>query len=140
MNILYMFDEKAVFKRYDEVCSWEQLKAENFNLPKYLFKGFNFANTSYLEGRYVNINERGDFLRPRTLEPITKDGDIYFIVTTSLDTVSNENVNQFLYKEGSIYTLPKSDAKYYIETSTNKKYLPGDTLEVENSIHFMAIK
>ena len=139
MNILYMFDDKAVFKRYDEVCSWEQLKAEDFNLPKYLFKGFNFANTSYLEGRYVSINAIGDFLAPRTLAPITRDGSIYFIVTTSLDRVNRVNKNYFLYKEGSSYRLPEGKAKYYIETSTNKKYMPGDVVEVENSMHFMAI-
>lgn len=139
-NILYMFDENAIFKRYDEVCSWEQLKAEDFNMPKYLFNGFNFPNTSYLEGRYVSINEIAEFLEPRTLEPIIKDGSIYFMVTTSLDKVNSTNIDKFLYKEGSMYELPKGDVEYYIETSKNKKYLPGDTVEVEYSIHFMAIK
>ncbi len=140
VNYLYMFDENAVFKKWDEVCSGKQLEAKDFNMPEYIFKGANLKNTANTEGKYTSVNQIADSIAPRTLMPITKMGKPYFMMTTSLDNVNQYNINKYLHREGSNYTLPKGKAKYYIETSTNKKYMPGDIVEVEYSKHFIAVE
>ncbi len=139
MNYLYMFDEKAIFKKWDEVSSGKQLEAKDFNMPEYIFKGANLKNTANTEGRYTSVNQIADSIAPRTLMPPIKMGKPYFMMTTSLDNVNKYNVNKFLRREGSKYILPKGKAKYYIETSTNKKYMPGDSVEVEYSMHLKAV-
>ncbi len=109
-------------------------------IPYYLYKGLNLRNAKLLLNKKLNTEFLSNFIEERTIEPITKNGKRYFMVTTSLDNVNESNVDKFLYKEGSIYTLPKENAKYYIETSTNKRYEPGHSVKVENSIHFKAVK
>ena len=140
VNYLYMFDENAIYKRWDEVCSGKQLEAKDFNMPEYIFKGACLRNTANTEGKYTSVNQIADSIAPRTLKPITKMGKPYFMMTTSLDNVNKYNVNKFLCREGSTYILPKGNVKYYIETSTNKKYMPGDSVEVEYSMYFKAIQ
>ncbi|MBO6243719.1 MAG: hypothetical protein J6O41_04035 [Clostridia bacterium] len=140
MNYLYMFDENAIFKKWDEVSSGKQLEAKDFNMPEYIFKGANLNNTANTEGKYTSVNQIADSIAPRTLKPITNIGKAYFMMTTSLDKANRFNVYRFLYREGSTYILPTGNVKYYIETSTNKKYMPGDTVKVEYSMHFKAIQ
>ena len=62
------------------------------------------------------------------------------MMTTSLDDVSEENVEKHLYKENSYYELPKNGARYFVDTFSNKKYKPGKKIKVENSRHFKAVK
>ena len=91
-------------------------------------------NTLYLVNNgYVDLKDLGGFLIDRGKKQITKQGEIHFIVTTSNDEINSANVDEYLYKEGSTYTFPKIGAKYFIDTSTNKKYKEGDTF---NSTHF----
>ena len=72
------------------------------------------------------------------MDIITKNGDRYFIVTTSKDKVNSKNIEEYLYKEGSIYKLPKNGAKYYIDTKDNTIYKPGEQIRITNSTHFIA--
>ena len=111
------------------------------SIPYYLYKGLNLQNTIVL----INNGELDtqflmDFVNSNTLEPITKNGDRYFMMTTSLDIINEENVEEHLYKEGSYYRLPKEGANYFLDTFTNKKYKPGQKIKVENSRHFKAVE
>lgn len=110
------------------------------SIPYYLYKGLNLQNTLQL----INSGDLDtefliNFVNTHTVEPITKDENRYFMMTTSLDEVNDENVEGYLYKEGDYYKLPKDGAKYFINTFTNKKYKPGKKVKVENSMHFKVI-
>ena len=87
----------------------------------------------------MNVDEVGEFLTSTEKEQITKNGEIHYIVTTSEDKVNSKNVDNYLYKENSIYTLPKIGAKYFIDTSTNKTYKEGEKFVVYNSTHFKVV-
>ena len=61
------------------------------------------------------------------------------MVTTSLDKVNDTNKKNYLYKEGSIYTLPSdNNIKKWYSTAENIYYNPGDTIEVWHGMHFIA--
>ncbi len=110
------------------------------SIPYYLYKGLNLQNTLQLiNNGNLDTEFLVDFINAHTVEPITKDGKRYFMMTTSLDEVNDENVAEYLYKEGDYYKLPRNGAKYFIDTFTNKKYKPGKKVKVENSMHFKAI-
>ena len=140
---IYGFKENLVYsKNYTKICKGLKLPYVFVakSIPYYLYKGLNLQNALVL----VNNGELDtefliNFVNSHTVEPVTKDGKIYFMMTTSLDTVNDENVEEYLYKEGSYYKLPKEGAKYFIDTFTNKKYKPGKKIKVENSRHFKAI-
>ena len=43
--------------------------------------------------------------------------------------------------EGTKYKLPNNkNIKYYIDTSTNKKYKPGTNIEIDYSVYLKSIK
>lgn len=110
------------------------------SIPYYLYKGLNLQNALVLiNNKELDTEFLVDFINTHTVEPITKDGNRYFMMTTSIDNVNDENLEEYLYKEGSYYKLPKNGAKYFLNTFTNKKYKPGKKIKVENSIHFKAI-
>ena len=81
----------------------------------------------------------GHFLTSGEKEQINKNGERHYIVTTSEDKVDSKNVDNYLYKEQSIYTFPKIGAKYFIDTSTNTRYKEGEKFTVYNSTHFKVI-
>ena len=63
------------------------------------------------------------------------------MVTTSLDKVTEKNKDKFKHVEGTYYTLPKnSNVKYYINSTDNKKYKPGEKVKVNCGIYFEAVK
>ena len=140
-NILYGFEEDAVFARFDEVSNSKQIEYKDAAfIPYEIFKGCNLNNILLLiENNYIDMNALGKFLLERQKEPITKNGDKYFMVTTSEDKIDSNNVYSYLYKEKSIYILPEIGAKYFIDTSTNKKYKSGESFIVYNSTHFKAV-
>jgi len=137
-NILYGFKENAVFANFEKLLNSEQIEYKDAKyMPYNWFKGCNLNNTLYLVKKgYVDLKDLGGFLIDRGKKQITKQGEIHFIVTTSNDEINSVNVDEYLYKEGSTYTFPKIGAKYFIDTSTNKKYKEGDTFTVYNSTHF----
>lgn len=139
---VYGFENQAKYGvGYKILSKGKGLEYEDIDcIPYYLYKGLNLKNAKLLLNKQLNAKFLSNFVEERTIEPISKNGKRYFMVTTSLDNVNESNVDKFLYKEGSIYTLPKENVKYYIETSTNKRYEPGHSVKVENSIHFKAIK
>jgi hypothetical protein len=140
-NILYDFDDNAVFKYFTRVSNSEQIDYKDVNyIPYNLFKGCNLNNTLYLvENSGMNMESLGKFLLDREKEQITKHGERHYIVTTSEDKVNSKNVDNYLYKENSIYTFPKIGAKYFIDTATNKTYKEGEKFVVYNSTHFKVV-
>ena len=137
-NILYEFNDKAIFKNFEKT---KQIDYKNVSfIPYNLFKGCNLNNTlSLVEDNYVDMRILGDFLVKREKEQITQNGERYYIVTTSEDKINSKNINDYLYKEKSLYTFPKIGAKYFIDTSTNKMYKEGESFTVYNSTHFKVI-
>ena len=74
-------------------------------------------------------------------EPITIDNNRYWMVTTSLDNVTENNKKSFLRKEGSYYKLPiVSEVNYWFSTTDNKIYNPGEYIRVNHGMHFIANK
>lgn len=140
-NVLYDFDDNAVFKNFDKVSKSKQLDYKDATLIPYnIFKGCNLGNILYLiENKGMNVDEVGEFLTSTEKEQITKDGERHYIVTTSEDKVNSENIDDYLYKENSIYTFPKIGAKYFIDTSTNNTYKEGEKFVVYNSTHFKVV-
>ena len=140
-NILYDFDDEAVFKNFDIVSNSQQLDYNNFKyIPYNLFKGCNLNNTLYLtENSGMDMKSLGKFLIDRGKEQTTKNGERYYMITTSNDDINSRNIDDYLYKEQSTYIFPKIGAKYYIDTATNKMYKAGDSFVVHNSTHFKVI-
>ncbi len=116
-------------------------------LPHYLFVGFRVQEAGILFNnmgtdfetfaKYINtFITSDDYL----IKPIQKNGFNYWMVTTSLDMVSDSNKGSFLQKEGSTFRLPKSaKVKKWYSTSENKYYLPGEYVVVNHGMHFEAI-
>ena len=98
------------------------------------------GNILYLiENKGMNVDEVGEFLRSTEKEQISKNGKWHYIVTTSEDKVNKENLDNHLYEENGIYIFPKIGAKYFIDTSTNKKYKEGEKFVVYNSTYFKVV-
>lgn len=140
-NVLYDFDENAVFKNFDKVSNSKQLDYKYAtSIPYNIFKGCNLGNILYLiENKGMNVDEVGEFLRSTEKEQISKNGKRHYIVTTSEDKVNKENLDNHLYEENGIYIFPKIGAKYFIDTSTNKKYKEGEKFVVYNSTYFKVV-
>lgn len=138
---VYGFKENAIYgEAYYYISKFTKLEQNEISyIPNYLFKGLNLENTKLLLNNSLDIGFLSSFVEKHTERPITKNGNMYFMVTTSLDNINSNNPEKYLYKEGSFYKLPEDKAKYFIETSTGKIYNPGETIKVENSVHFKAV-
>ena len=139
MSNVYGFKENAIYgDNYYKISQGEKLEYKDVSqyMPYYLYKGINLKNAKSLLNKELDIEYLYQYLTKTTLSPITKDGNRYFIITTCFDEVNENNIDKYLYKEGSIYTVPKNKGKYFIDTSDNTKiYKPGEKIKVQNSIH-----
>ena len=140
-NVLYDFDENAVFKNFDKVSNSKQLDYKDAKfMPYNIFKGCNLGNILYLiENKGMNVDDVGKFLTSTEKEQISKNGKRLYIVTTSEDKINKANLDNYLYEENGIYIFPKIGAKYFIDTSTNKKYKEGEKFVVYNSTYFKVV-
>ncbi len=140
-NVLYKWQDKAVYKEFRKREQEEQLDYNTVSLIPYdWFKGCNLNNTlSLIKAGEVDMFELGAFLLQRGKEHIKRNGEIHFIVTTAKDKVTDETIDNFLYKQGSTYVLPKIGAKYFVDTSTGKQYKEGDKFTVHNSTYFEVV-
>ena len=140
---IYGFKEDAIYSNnFYEISKGQEMPYTLVNtfMPYYLYKGLNLKNAMFLiNNKNITYNFLFAAVSDRTVETIIKNGKRYFIITTSLDNVTEYNIERHLYKEGSFYKFPKNGAKYFIDTFTNKKYEPGETIIVENSMFFKAI-
>ena len=116
-------------------------------LPHYLFVGFRVQEAGILFNNMgTNFEEFASYIDTfittdkYLIKPIQKNGYNYWMVTTSLDKVSDNNKASFLQKEGSTFKLPiSSKVKKWYSTSENKYYLPGEYVVVNHGMHFEAI-
>ena len=135
---IYGFKDEARYKiNYYLISAGPKLKYEKVQdwVPHYLYEGFNLQNGLALISSKIDADFLKEFIEEETLEPITKDGEYYFTVTTSLDNLNEEH----LYKEGSTYKLPEGKMRYYEDTSNKNRYKPGEEFTVYNNTHFEAI-
>ncbi len=150
---LYGFVDNAKWpqSKYDilsdsnNIVSYELFKGI---LPYYLFVGFRVREAGVLFN-YAQINMEdfskyiGTFITSDEflIKPIQKNNQNYWMVTTSLDKVNDNNKASFLQREGSTIMLPRdANVKKWYSTSENKYYLPGDYVVVNHGMYFEAIK
>lgn len=138
---IYGFNDNAIYsENYYKISKEKGLEYKDISfIPHYLYKGLNLRNALSLINKALNTNFLNSFVSSNTLPQINRNGENYFIVTTSEDKVDMQNIEKNLYKENSIYKIPIKGPAYYIETSTNKIYKAGEKITVTNSIHLKAI-
>ena len=150
---LYGFEEGAkwpkrkidILNNKNNLLSYEYFKDV---LPYYLYKGFRVEESGYLiNNNILDLNSfkyyiSNSIINPYMIKkPITVNDDRYWMVTTNFDNVTDNNKSKYLYKEGSIYTLPSiKGVKYWYSTADNKIYKSGDKVEVVHGLHFIANK
>ena len=137
---IYGFNDDATYgDNYYAISNSEGLPYEKVNMiPKYLYYGLNLRNASFaFDPNYdVDIYDIFDnFINDNNVmkEMNTKDNKLLF----------NVNIDNKVKKvvEGTKYKLPNNkNIKYYIETSTNKKYKPGSTIDINYSVYLKSIK
>ena len=147
----YGFDEKAKWpeqKQYivndsNNILPYEQFKDV---LPYYLYKGFRAGEVGFLvNNNIITIDQFKYYLSDLIVsdyylrKPINKNGKNYWMVTTSLDDLTDKE--KYLYKEGDTYTLPENNNENFIgwlNTSDNKIYQANNNITVNHGIHFIA--
>ena len=138
---IYGFNEDATYgDNYYSISNSDPLPYEKVNMiPKYLYYGLNLRNASFaLRPEYSEVNIYDifeHFINDNNVmkEMNTKDNKLLFNV--NLDNKVTKVVEDTKYK------LPNNKkVKYYIETSTNKKYKPGTTIDINYSIYLKSIK
>ena len=119
-------------------------------LPYYLYKGLRASEAKNLVNYGLTLEVFKNYLLLNQLnENILKEVDTnslgkrIWMVTTSDDIVSEDNIEEFLYEENSLYELPfpkdVNNFLYWYNTSDNNNYMPGDKLNVYHGTHFEAI-
>lgn len=128
-----------------DVYTYDELKDV---VPYYIFKGMRAEEGKVLSSQGLTLDAYRDFLalisnhKELLKLPIQKFNNNFWMVTTSEDNLTNLNQNQYLKKENSIYTLPKSKTNKkikWLNTSDNKVYKPGDKITVYHGMYFKAI-
>ena len=137
----YGFVDNATYgDNYEKIVNGPKIEYESVPfIPYYLYKGFNIQNTYCVISSSFNMDLLDRIFSDHTEKPIMRFGKKYFMMTTSLDDLNITNPGKYLHEEGSMFKLPEKGAKYFIDTATNIKYNPGDTVKVELSTHFKAI-
>ena len=140
-NIKWPSIRKEIISKPGALYVYEDLSI----MPYYLYLGSRGNETKiFVNLGYASTPELIDYLlrtqlNPEKVSPLVtdKNGNRLWMVTTSEDTVINEK--DFLYKEGSYYTLPNVlGVKKWYSTFENKYYLPYDKVKVNHSMHFIA--
>ena len=143
------FDSNLKWQIQDEVEA-NMLTYEEFSeFGKYLFKTFRLGEARYILEHNVATQEELNVLfydyisnGERTLQR-NKDGNGNYMsmVTTSDD--ANKNDPSHLMVEGTMYTVPTPQEEtgfaYWYNHSDNKRYSPGDIIEVDSGIYLEAI-
>ncbi len=138
---LYPFDNNITWKNTSKMKILDYKYLEDV-LPYYLYKGFRAGEVAVLlANNKTNLEEFKKYIKTSIIsenmlqEPIMKENDRYWAVTT--DTGKDKK----LVKEGDYITLPKKkNIKYWYSTSENKKYKPGEKVQVWTGMHFESVK
>ena len=112
-------------------------------MPYYMFKGMRAGEGKFLTNFGLDLSTYRQFIRmindERIIRPINILGRNMWMVTTSLDNVTELNKHNYLHPEGYIYTLPEAkNVVSWTNTSDNITYLPGDKVTIYYGTHFVA--
>ena len=148
LSNLYEFDDnvKWLNRDYDKLSLYDYSLFSDV-MPYYMFKGLRVEEgkilSNYLDyytfKKYLESNQLNDdmLLKPN----LNSNGNRVWMVTTSDDVVTSKE--NYLYEEGSIYTLKepknKNNFKYWYNTSDGNYYYSNDTIKVNYGTHFIAI-
>ncbi len=127
-------------ENYYKILKGEKLEYKDINfIPYYLYKGLNLQNAKSLVNNKLDTNFLKLSIIRHTVNPVMKNGKRYFTVTTSLDYLESYKPEEHLYEEGILYKIPKANVKYFEDTASGERYLPGETIEVQCSTHLKTI-
>ena len=135
---IYGFNDDATYSdNYKKISNGKELSYDKVSfIPKYLYYGLNLRNASFIEDYDISLYD--------LLNTYTNDNNIM----KSINSKNNKlvflvNIDNKVDKvfEGTKYKLPNNkNIKYYIDTSTNKKYKPGTNIEIDYSVYLKSIK
>ena len=153
-----IFDNISNFMDFGENLKWQNteiVRSDMYTyndftyLPKYIYKAFRLEETKYLVNSGLVSPDEFTFLFSLFLTddnkmikpPANNNGTRLWMVTTSDDS-DLSNTNHQL-EEGTIYTVPTPNNEEgfvnWYNSSDNKYYNPGDTIEVYGGMHLTAI-
>ncbi len=146
-DITWKEKRQEVIKSDNNLFKYEEIKEA---LPYYMFVGLRAAEVKYIANLgYFKLEELPSYIKKlqninnKLLLPVETDNNNnrLWMVTTSDDIINN--VNDYLYKEGSYYVLktPKNVDKFvgWYNTTNSTIYNPGDKVEIWIGTHFKAI-
>ena len=116
-------------------------------MPYYIFKGLRVDEGKYLvDLGLISYPELKFYLYSCPANPeyyrkveTNKNGKRLWMVTTSLDTVTNKNKDSYKMIEGSTYRLPREwKVTCFRNSIDNKCYKPGSLIKVYSGMHFVA--
>ena len=150
LSNLYGFKENITWPKeirdnaIKDVYTYDELKDA---IPYYMFKGLRAEEGKILANYGLDLNTFKEYLKNNQnnkdllKEPINFLGNNMWMVTTSIDNITDLNKHNYLKPEGSIYTLPKLNNKKakWLNTADNKIYNQLDKIKVSNSMHFILI-
>ena len=151
---LYGFDNYATWPKEKQAILQNKNNLLDYSyfediLPYYLYKGFRVREAGFLvNNNIISLNEFKKYItnliiNPKMLEsPITINNERYWMVTSNIDIVNDNNKKDFLRKEGSVYTLPNINKKDFLgwyNTSDNTIYKPGDKLTISHGTYLEAV-
>ena len=118
-------------------------------MPYYIFKGLRVDEGKYLvDIGLTTYEELKMYLALFPANPdyyidveTNKNGKRLWMVTTSLDKVTEKNKNKYKVEEGTYYKLPnKKHVKCFRNSINNECYKPGDKIKVYSGMHFIVEK
>ena len=116
-------------------------------MPYYMFKGLRVGEGKYLvNNNFISLEDFKLYLRSFPANPdyyinveVNSNNKRLWMVTTSLDKVTNSNKNKYKMVEGSTYKLPyRFGVKCYRNAVDNKCYKAGTSFKVYSGMHFIA--
>ena len=153
-----IFDNISNFMDFGENLKWQNteiVRSDMYTyndftyLPRYIYKAFRLEETKYLVNSGLVSPDEFTYLftqyltdENKMLMPPTNNNETrLWMVTTSDDTDLSNTTHQL--EEGTIYTVPTPNNEEgfinWYNSSDNKYYNPGDTIEVYGGMHLTAI-
>ena len=135
---IYGFNEDTTYSdNYYKISNGKELSYDKVSfIPKHLYYGLNLRNASFIDEYDVSLYD--------LLNTYTNDNNIMKSISKNNGKlVFYVNIDNKIDKvnEGTKYKLPNDkNIKYYIETSTNKKYKPGTYIKINYSVYLKSIK
>ena len=145
-NIKWPSIRKDIINQPGALFTYEELNI----MPYYLYYGSRGYETKlFVNLGYATPEDLINYLLTNQLNPsmmitppTNKEGNRLWMVTTSEDLVTENNKKEFLYEEGTEYTLQEplntKDFIGWYNTTDEKIYQPGDTINVILGTHFIA--